>query len=145
MLKKFLIIVTLFILLILIYKNTLGNEVFRLNMEWNINLPQPDEVMYTKSSSSGIHGDGVKYYAFLYNSKSKQAKLKKIKWNDDKSFNSQIFERWIPIDFNIDENYKFDFTDDYLYYYKVRKNETESLIIIYQYEKNIIYVLETIL
>lgn len=140
-LKKFLKILLVIILLILLYKNTIGNYFFVLKINWNFSLPTADKVIYKSMTEPGFHGDGFSYLVTKYRTNRKIKKLNRIDWSTEKD---EVIEKEILQvlgNLKVDKEYLLNFDDEYKHYEIVRRDYSK-LFLIYREKAGILYILE---
>lgn len=145
--KISLIIFTLFIIGILFY--LFSRYTTEINLNWNINIPIEDELIYYKDNledgNVNFLGDKLSYAVLKYKNPKKINKLTSINWifNKNEKLEKKILDVIDKIE--VDDKYKIDFTKNYQYFYKEdRSNEfvVNYIIMLYYKENNIIYIVE---
>lgn len=149
--KKRIIKISIFISLILIiyivYKNTIGNDIFMINLRWNISIPKADNTIYSKLPESSFNGDGITYLVYNYKNNKKIEKLNKFNWtgtNDNNELEEDFKDEHLFNELDIPKEYRFNLNDEYLYYKRSRKNNTEIIWIVYMIKENKLYIYEII-
>ena len=112
-----------------------------LNSNWNIKLPREYEEIYYKYSGASFLGDGEKYSIFQYNN------LDQIKntmeWENGNNNEVENFSEKILNDLEIPKEYYPELNEDFLYYKKI-KDDNSQICIILNEELKRAYILEYI-
>lgn len=132
---KVVIIIALIILTILLYKNSI---ILSMKLNWNINIPKYEKIVYQKESEVSFNGDGESYYILEYETK----KLDKIEqklsfFEKDEKIQPEIIE--ILKRLEVPEELYPNFNTEYKYLKK--EKEPFSLIYILLLE-NKLYIIE---
>jgi hypothetical protein len=141
--KIFFLIIVLFAIGALFYVSF--HAVPEININWTVNLPVEDKLIYHEDSLDEddirFFGEGLEYTVLEYNNKRKIDKLSRINWVSSKNQEIEIKALKIIDEIKVDSKYMIDFTKEYQYFYE-EKNKVDFIIIFYQKEDNVIYIVE---
>lgn len=142
---KYIFIIVLFVVIIgvIIYLNTLGNAAFVIKLNWGINLPNSDKMIYYIDSGPSFNGDGEYYTVLEYKSKNSIKKLDNVAWVNEKNTNIENKIDIILSGLKVKkENYP-NFNNNYRYYYS-KKEDSSEIFIINSTNDNKLYIIENI-
>ena len=148
--KRLIIIILIILAIVLLYKETLGNPLFDIRINWGIKLPTADKILYSRDTGPSFFGNGEFYTVLQYKSKRKIKKLNETQWKSDKNLEIEefILERFSRLELNdkrIDDKYKVNLNEDYLYYEQYDEEDNSHIVIIYKENEQRLYIIEVIL
>lgn len=147
--KKTIIIIIIFVVIVAFYfYNTIFAFVIGINYSWDVNIPIQNEIVY-KVSDVGF-GDWTDYRVLKYNNKKAIDKIENMDWTSSK--NDEVEQEALHIIemLKVKDEYIIDFSKEYKYIYKTRKHDDsikaiDDLIMFYNNEDNIIYIIESVM
>jgi len=135
---RIIILIILVLILILLYQNTIGSYMFAIKLNWNIEIPKPNNIIYIKEKEPSFHGDGQSYYVLEYNIKKAKELKSNIMFHEG--------EQWVEeevlkiIDYmQIPREFYPDLKKEYVYY-MVKSKDSSALYLLYLDNK--LYIVE---
>ncbi len=136
--RKIIILAIILIISTVLYQNMINSYRHVIKINWNIKIPEPNDVIYMKEKEPSFHGDGENYYVLEYNIK----KVKELKSN----IMFHEGEQWVEeevlkiIDYmQIPREFYPDFKKEYVYY-MVKSKDSSALYLLYLDNK--LYIVE---
>ena len=139
-------IIIVFCLLGIIIYNNLLNYSNVLKTNWNIELPKEIKEIYSTSSNTSFHGDGIRYHIFSYKNEDKIEEL--FNWSieeketKDYSTYSETIDNWLNEIKVPKENYP-NYSNCKYWYNK--KDDNSEIIIFLDNKENKLYIVESFL
>ena len=149
--KKIIVVIIIFVIIVfsllgIIIYNYLTNYSNVLKINWNIELPKEIKGIYSASSSTSFHGDGIRYHVFSYKNEEKIKEL--FNWTSEEketifySSYRETVNNWLNEIKVPKENYP-NYSNCKYWYNK--QDDNSEIIILLDNKENRLYIVESFL
>ena len=149
--KKIIVVIIIFVIIVfsllgIIIYNYLTNYSNVLKINWNIELPKEIKEIYSASSSTSFHGDGIRYHVFSYKNEEKIKEL--FNWTSEEketifySSYRETVNNWLNEIKVLKENYP-NYSNCKYWYNK--QDDNSEIIILLDNKENRLYIVESFL